>query len=608
MKKKLIAILLVLSMLTTAFLTAIPASAIPAALQKTYVSKGYLLSVNAGGKSASDNCANGMSVVYFLSDGTFIIYDGGTSATDAKHLSDQLHAIAAEHGINRVVVSLWVITHSHGDHFGIINEWDAYARDITVKEFWFNNVFNSAYETKIRSLYPRAEINEVHAGEKYYYGDCELFVLYAADDTTKQYFTGGAANFTDLYGTNIGSGKSDGNQASYLIKMNFEHKSILMTGDAGYYNFEHVYNSDLRDELDADIFQVPHHGVGSASAATGARVGTPNNKHMAVISPDALISPSGRTVTNMVLSGSRALNNPVKQLDGSTAYDGIYRLYLDFGIVDAAGGKGKTFPDEASHNAVRTDGESYWIACWLDPNNYNSTKRAQCFFENVDPAYKEYTPEVDGFASIRANTEEGLKGSGIRFTSTVPADVTEQLDSLVASGDIQKYSFGTVIFKESSLTKLDDQTVTADALKKAGEVYADVPAVNGISRLTDANGKTYYVFNAAIINLKKANYDLSLGAVPYVELTLRSGATVRFYEDFDVDNCTSADLTAFQCITDLSDTVRSSEKFVYQHKVTETYEYNNNKYQKFKKVTLDSPKYCAYSSVERNILRAYMGY
>ena len=330
---------------------------------------------------------------------------------------------------------------------------------------------------------------------------------------------------------------------------------------------------------------------------------------MAVISPEALIIPSGRTVTNMVLGGSRAFSTPVKQLDGTADYDGIYRLYLDFGIVDAAGGKGKTFPDEASHNAVCTDGETYWIACWLDPNNYAKTKRAQCFFENVDPTYNDYTPEVDGFAMIRANTEEGLKGSGLRFISTVSSDVTEQLDALVASKTIQKYSFGTVIFKEESLSKLGDQAVTALALEKAGEVYADIPAVNGIREQKDSDGRKYYEFSTAIVNLKKGNYDLSLGAVPYVEITLKSGATARFYEDFNVDNFTTAALTAYQCITDLSDTVRAHGRFFYRYKVTETYQYDDsNKYQKFEPISLDTPKYCAYSNVERAILRAYMGY
>lgn len=602
MNKKIVSFLLVLSMLMSMFLMAIPASAntTTTTTEKSYVSKGYILAVHAS------NTANGMSIVYLLSDGTFIIYDGGTSTTDAKHLNEQLHTIAAEHGIEKVVVSLWVVTHAHDDHFKFIYQWGPYAANVQVKEFWFNNINNSDFENQIKKLYPNTPVNRVHAGETYTYADCELLVLYAADDTTKSYFSGSSANFTDLYGTNSGKGLNDFNQSSYIIKMTFEQKSILMTGDAGWCNFEHVYNSDLRDELDADIFQVPHHGVGSASGATGNRAGTPNNKHMAVVSPEAIIVPSGLNVTNMVLGGSRAFKDPVQQPDGTMAYDGMYRLYLDFGIVDAAGGLGKTFTSQEHHNSNCTDGEKYWIACWLDPNNYEGSKRAQCFFENVDPTLSENTPAMNEGAMIRADVDAGLEGSGIRFTSTVSAEVAEKLNAMVTANEIKGYSFGTVIFQESSLEKLGAKAVTAVNLKNAGEIYADVPAVNGISELKDSNGKTYYEFRAAIVNIKKANYDKLLCAISYIEFTLNSGATIRYYGDFDPENYVSAEYTAFQCITDLMSTSGVADGYNYCHQVNVTYQNTGNKYGKYKEVALSSPMYCAYSEAQRAILLEYM--
>ena len=600
MNKKIVSILLVLSMLMSMIIMAIPASAVPSAMKETYVSKGYILSVHAS------NTANGMSIVYLLSDGTFIIYDGGTTTHDAKHLNEQLHNIAAEHGISKVVVSLWIVTHAHSDHFEFIYQWGPYAANVQVKEFWFNNINNSDYENQIKKLYPNTPVNRVHAGENYNYADCEMKILYAADDTTKSYFSGSSANFTDLYGTNSGKGLNDFNQSSYIIKMNFEQKSILMTGDAGYCNFEHVYNSPLRDELDADIFQVPHHGVGSASAATGHRAGTPNNKHMAVVSPEAIIVPSGLNVTNMVLGGSRAFKDPVKQPDGTMAYDGMYRLYLDFGIVDAAGGLGNTFTSQEHHNSNCTDGEKYWIACWLNPNDYENTKRAQCFFVNADPTLAENTPEINTEAKIRADLDAGLEGSGIRFTSTVSATATAALKSLVASNSIQNYSFGTVVFQESSLAKLAGKEITAANLKKAGETYADIPAVDGISELKNDNGEDYYEFRAAIVNLKKENYDKLLCATSYVEITLNSGAKIRYYGEFDPENYTSAEFTAFQCLADLVSSIGVYEGYTYCHQVTKTYQQTNNKYQKYQEVELSTPLYCAYSAAQREILLTYM--
>jgi hypothetical protein len=209
-------------------------------------------------------------------------------------------------------------------------------------------------------------------------------------------------------------------------------------------------------------------------------------------------------------------------------------------------------------------------------------------------------------AMIRADVDAGLAGSGIRFTSTVSADVAATLNAMVAANEIKSYSFGTVIFQESSLEKLGNKAVTAVNLKNAGEIYADVPAVNGISELKDSNGKTYYEFRAAIVNIKKANYDKLLCAISYIEFTLNSGATIRYYGDFDPENYVSAEYTAFQCLTDLMPTAGVADGYNYRHKVNTTYQNTGNKYGKYKEVPLSTPMYSAYSEAQRAILLEYM--
>jgi hypothetical protein len=103
-----------------------------------------------------------------------------------------------------------------------------------------------------------------------------------------------------------------------------------------------------------------------------------------------------------------------------------------------------------------------------------------------------------------------LAGSGIRFTSAISAASVAKLEAMKTNGDITGYSFGTVVFRAESVEKLTGAP-TAEALKAAGEKYVDIPAVNG---LVEKDGG--YEINAAIINIKKANYGKAFAAVSYV--------------------------------------------------------------------------------------------
>ena len=604
MSKKFLAILLALSMLLSMAVMAIPASA--ASTEPKVTSKGYLLSVHAGSTTA-----NGLSTVFLISDGTFIIFDGGGSNYDAKHLYEQLCAIAAEHNLPEVVVSLWVVTHAHGDHFGFFGSWGNYKDKVKVKEFWFNAWSNSGtnktYMDQIKSFYPNTPVNKVYAGEEYRYADAELLVLYAADSTNEKNYNQskyGTAHYTDHYGTNGSTGTADFNDSSYIINVTIGDTTIMMTGDAGWVCFEDVYNSGLRSEMDVDIFQVPHHGVGSASE--GAKYGTVNNKHLEVISPDAIIVPSGRTVTNMVLSGSRAVREKVTQLDGTKDYDGLYGLYRKFGIVEAAGGDGQIFATEADHWAKRTDGDSYWIAGWLNPSDYENSKSAQCFFVDMDESINYCYPESVYGVTARVDVEAGLQGSGIRFTSRVTPEVLAMLQELQNFSEIKGYTFGTTVFLAESAALVNGR-ITDKSLKAAGQTYVDIPAVNGIHTLTDDRGRTYYEFSAALVNIKTQNYGKTFAAVSYIECTLKSGEKVRVYGAYDAETQSATPTeVAFSMLTDLWDAPTTVPFFNYRHSVNTTYVKQDNKFQPYKEQALGTTMYSAYSSEQRTILAKYL--
>ena len=222
----------------------------------------------------------GMSYAIRLSDGRFIVIDGG------RELEPDVQALfkCLKRGsvTEKPVIAAWIMTHPHSDHFHCFIPFaDAYADEVTVEKVIFNfperddfahypklekkdkrfDYDNSEY-TYIPMMYDRinkigATVYTAHTGQRYSIGDAKCEILASMDDTI---------HISD----NI-------NSTSLVIKMELGGQSILWATDA---SFEHArlperYGSYLK----SDILQVPHHGFG-------------NGAHKKQIEGFELISPS----------------------------------------------------------------------------------------------------------------------------------------------------------------------------------------------------------------------------------------------------------------------------------------------------------------------------
>ncbi|MBR4013579.1 MAG: MBL fold metallo-hydrolase, partial [Clostridia bacterium] len=93
----------------------------------------YVAPANATYKMAQlgINTANGMSYVFTLSDGSYLVYDGGTSADDAALLKSYMG--------DDPVIAGWIITHAHVDHYGAFKEFlTAYEGEFTLERVFYN--------------------------------------------------------------------------------------------------------------------------------------------------------------------------------------------------------------------------------------------------------------------------------------------------------------------------------------------------------------------------------------------------------------------------------------------------------------------------------------
>lgn len=225
--------------------------------------KGYLIGVADSG--AEHYFQNGQSMVYLLGDGTFWIYDGGYNE-DARKLYNILSTIARQNNLSEIVVSGWLITHSHGDHIGF---WESFMSDyvkdgrVKVERLFFNPCtpsmgtagYNAMKGTDARVLNscrahsPATKIYNLYTGQKFYMADMLVEVIYTS---------------ADYHPSDKALANDDTNAASTVTRLTFGEVTVLMTGDACNRHCQGMVEA-FGDGLESTIVQTPHHGVGNGA-------------------------------------------------------------------------------------------------------------------------------------------------------------------------------------------------------------------------------------------------------------------------------------------------------------------------------------------------------
>ena len=209
----------------------------------------------------------GMSYAVRLSDGRFILIDGGREfEPDADRLFNCIKEGTPE---GKPVIAAWIMTHPHNDHFHCFMPFfDKYSNDVTIERFMYNfpNRDDTLHYPGLTSTDKRfdydcspygniplmeeriaktgAKVYMPHTGQKYIIGDAVLEILSSIDDTIHL--------------------SQDVNATSLVIRMELGGQVILWSADASYsdaYLCER-YGSYLK----SDILQIPHHGFGMGDA------------------------------------------------------------------------------------------------------------------------------------------------------------------------------------------------------------------------------------------------------------------------------------------------------------------------------------------------------
>ena len=208
----------------------------------------------------------GLSFVIRLSDGRFIVIDGGVNFK--PHSERLLACLKKGSPDQKPVIAAWIMSHPHSDHFHcFIGFMDLYADEVVIEKFlfYFPEADDLAHYPKLEKSDPRfdyptagtyniprmlermkatgAPIYTAHTGQTYRIGDAVCEILACMDDTIH-------------LSQNI-------NATSLVIRMELGGQVILWATDA---SFEYARVPDRYGSyLKSDILQIPHHGFQSGS-------------------------------------------------------------------------------------------------------------------------------------------------------------------------------------------------------------------------------------------------------------------------------------------------------------------------------------------------------
>ena len=217
----------------------------------------------------------GLSMIYTLADGSFLIWDGGYDL-DYEQLYRTL-VEKNERPDGKIVIAGWFLTHDHWDHTGAIQKISTteYAKNITIENVIFNPLGetyswrvendpfpptywrygwagNMANMENIISKYNDAEKTRFvnpHVGQKMVIRNAEIEVLFSGADE-------------DLLPVVLNNNNSN----SLVTKVTIGGQTVLQTGDAGTESGFDVILPLFFGSVDSDIVQISHHGLGGMSS------------------------------------------------------------------------------------------------------------------------------------------------------------------------------------------------------------------------------------------------------------------------------------------------------------------------------------------------------
>ena len=233
-----------------------------------------LLTIGTSGSelNSDDDFYHGLGYIYRLTDGSFVIIDGGSNSDVYDH-AGKIYAMLKHYAPDpeNIVISAWIMTHAHGDHMYVFKSFapkyladEAY--NVTLNSI-IANLPNENWiagggmpETNLapfRTLFAECEtrgtkVYKAHIGQVYNFAGFTAEILYSLEQTAPAV-----------------ENKSMSNTSSLIFRVVTENKSFMYTADATSTSITFVNNA-FGAKMKSDFVQTPHHGTCSNFSSEAA--------------------------------------------------------------------------------------------------------------------------------------------------------------------------------------------------------------------------------------------------------------------------------------------------------------------------------------------------
>lgn len=229
-----------------------------------------------------DKWINGLAHVIRLTDGSFLVIDGGHDRAISEELLYNTLVKQAPDPEN-IVIAAWIFTHAHNDHTGAFLLFDH--PNVTVERFLLHlpseNVKSTdgdggqvrAVAARVAEKYPNAKVTTVHPGQVFTLRNARITMLWSLDLFYPRTF--------DFF-----------NESSLVFSVELEGHRLMYLGDLGPKSnttLLKIYASSLKSE----IVQTAHHGFQGGTYST-----------YSAIQPKYVFWNTGRTDHIMDLNGN----------------------------------------------------------------------------------------------------------------------------------------------------------------------------------------------------------------------------------------------------------------------------------------------------------------
>jgi len=210
----------------------------------------------------------GMSYLIRLSDGRFIIVDGGFREPDNAESIHLYEVLQQQNVLDKITVAAWIITHPHRDHLGVASEFliNYSPSDLTIQSVIYNfpsdetlmkiepsNVEDTSDPGRMPTFLATLEkkwsdvpVITCHTGQVFHYADAKIEILHTLED---------------FYPKDISLLSEDGvNGSSVVFSLELGGQKTMFYADAAVDESKDLVKM-WGDYLRSDIMQANHHGL-----------------------------------------------------------------------------------------------------------------------------------------------------------------------------------------------------------------------------------------------------------------------------------------------------------------------------------------------------------